>query len=124
MGTKAFREDVQPFQVKAAVALSCAIWPCMEKDDPIVRVGFNVGVKRPYYGMVHNREPHQRWQEHLRATIQHGSGMATEKEQNILIYVSKWGCFQVALLTLHILWQGDCSAEAERSRECSHRAAP
>ena len=51
----------------------------MEKDDSIVYVGFSFGVKRPYYGMVHNREPHQRWQKHWRAILQHGSGMATEK---------------------------------------------
>ena len=38
--------------------------------------------KRPYYGLVHNREPQQRWQEHWRAILQHGSGMATEREQS------------------------------------------
>ena len=30
--------------------------------------------------MVHNRAPQQRWQEHWRAILKHGSGLATEKE--------------------------------------------
>ena len=37
-------------------------------------------VKRPYYGLVHARAPHKRWQEHWRAILQHGSALATEKE--------------------------------------------
>ena len=49
------------FQVETAVGLSCATRACMEKDDSIVYVGFSFSVKRPYYGMVHNMEPHQRW---------------------------------------------------------------
>ena len=80
VGSNAFREDVHAFQVETAVNLSCEIRACMEKDDSIVYVGFSFGVKRHYYGMVHNREPHQRWQEHWRAILKHGSGMATEKE--------------------------------------------
>ena len=53
----------------------------MEKDDSIVHVGFSFRTKRPYYGLVHNRKPQERWQEHWRAILQHGSGMATEREQ-------------------------------------------
>jgi hypothetical protein len=53
----------------------------MEKDDSIVYVGFSFKSKRPYYGLVHNRAPHGRWQEHWRAILQHGSGIAIEKEQ-------------------------------------------
>ena len=79
---KHFERMCSQFQVETAVDLSCAIRTCMEKDDSIVYVGFNFGVRRPYCGMLHNRKPHQRWQEHWRATIQHGSGMATEKERN------------------------------------------
>ena len=65
------------FQVETAVDLSCAIRACMqlEKDDSVVLrlmyVGFNFSVKRLYCGMVHNREPHQRLQEHWRAILQH-----------------------------------------------------
>ena len=69
------------FQVETAVDLSCALRACMEKDDSIVYVGFSFKSKRPYYGMVHNRAPHGRWQEHWRAILQHGSGIAIEKEQ-------------------------------------------
>ena len=54
----------------------------MDKDDSIVYVGFSFKSKRPYYGLVHNRAPHGRWQEHWRAILQHGSGMAIAKEQN------------------------------------------
>ena len=43
-------------------------------------VGFSFGVKRPYYGMMHNRAPPKRWQVHWRAILQHSSGLATEKE--------------------------------------------
>jgi hypothetical protein len=62
----------------------------MEKDDSIVYVGFSFTSKRPYYGMVHNRAPHQRCQEHWRAILQHGSGMAVEKEQKYM-FMSQHG---------------------------------
>ena len=54
----------------------------MEKDDSIVYVGCSFILKRRYYGLVHNRVPQGRWQEHLRALLQHGSGMSIEREQN------------------------------------------
>ena len=78
------------FQVETAVDLSCALRACMEKDDSIVYCGFSFTSKRPYYGMVHNRAPHQRWQEHWRAILQHGSGMAIEKEQKYM-FMSQHG---------------------------------
>ena len=48
------------FQVETAVDLSCALRACMEKDDSVVYVGFSFRVKRPYYGLVHNRAPQKR----------------------------------------------------------------
>ena len=60
--------------------LPCAIRASMEKHVSIVNVWFDFSAKRPYCGMVHNREPRRRWQEHWRAILQHASGMATEKE--------------------------------------------
>ena len=78
---KHFERTCSQFQVETAVDLPFAIRACMEKDDSVVYVGFNFGVKRPYYGMVHSRdsarEPHQRWHAHWRAILQHGSGIAT-----------------------------------------------
>ena len=57
----------------------------MEKDNSFVYVGFSFKSKRPYYGLVRDRAPHGRWQEHWRARdpaiLQHGSGMTIEKEQ-------------------------------------------
>ena len=68
------------FRVETAVDLKSALRACIEKDGPVVHGGFRFGVNRPYYGRVHNRAPHKRRQEHLRAILQHGSGLATEKE--------------------------------------------
>ena len=48
------------FQVDTAVALSSVLRACIGKDDSIVYVGFHFGVRRPYYGMVHNRQPNKR----------------------------------------------------------------
>jgi hypothetical protein len=36
--------------------------------------------------MVHERSPHERWQEHWRAVMQHGAGIATEAEKKINIH--------------------------------------
>ena len=47
--------------VETAVDLLCAPKAGIGKGDSIVYVGFNFGVRRPYYGMVHNREPHNNY---------------------------------------------------------------
>ena len=69
------------FHVETAVDLSCVLRACMEKNDSIVYVGFSFKAKRPYYGLVHNRKPQERRQEHWRAMPQHSSGMEIEREQ-------------------------------------------
>ena len=84
----------------------------MEKDDSIVYVGFSFRTKRPFYGLVHNRKPQQRWQERGRAILQHGSGMSTEREQTYSYMAHNGGAAKVALPTLHYLWTGDSNFEA------------
>ena len=97
--------------VETAGDLTCALKACMEKDDSIVYVGFNFSVRRPYYGMVHNREPHRRWQEHRKAVLRHSSGMATEKELKYSFMAqhgnaAKWHFLPYS----YLLWTGDPSA--------------
>ena len=50
------------------VDLASALLVCMTRNYPIVYIGFTLQVKRAYYGMVHERAPHERWQEHWRVT--------------------------------------------------------
>ena len=38
-------------------------------------------MKRTYYGMVHERTPHERRQEHWRAVLQHTAGLASETDR-------------------------------------------
>ena len=57
----------------------------------IVYIGFNLQVKRAYYGMVHERSPHERWQEHWRAVMQHSAGIASEKEMKYTFMASHGG---------------------------------
>ena len=59
-----FRRLCDQFCVDTAVDLASALLVCMKKNDSIVYIGFNLQVKRAYYGMVHERAPHERWQEH------------------------------------------------------------
>ena len=47
-------------------------------------------MKRPYYGVVHNRPPQQRRQERWRAILQHGSGLAIEKELKYSYMAHNW----------------------------------
>ena len=54
----------------------------MTRNDSIVYIGFNLQVKRAYYGMVHERAPDERWQEHWRAVMQHSAGFASETKRN------------------------------------------
>ena len=126
-----FGRMCKQFQVETAVNLSRALRVCMEQDDSVVHIGFNFGVSRPYYGMVHNREPRQRWQElkHWRAVLQHGSGMATEKELNCSYMALHGNAARWHFLPYISCGQDqpcDCSAEAENSQAggCSHQAVP
>ena len=48
----------------------------------IILVSISNYVKRAYYGMVHERRPHGRWEEHWRATLQHSAHIASETELN------------------------------------------
>ena len=64
-----------------AVDLANVLITCMKRNDSIVYIGFNLKVKRAYYGMVHERPPHERWQEHWRAVLQHSAGIVRETER-------------------------------------------
>jgi hypothetical protein len=69
------------FCVDTAVDLASSLSVCMTRNDSIVYIGFNLQVKRAYYGMVHERSPHERWQEHWRAVMQHSANLASETER-------------------------------------------
>ena len=56
-----FRRLCDQFCVDTAVDLASALSVCMPRNDSIVYIGFNLQVKRAYYGMVHERSPHERW---------------------------------------------------------------
>ena len=60
--------------------LSSDLLVCMASNNSIVYIGFNLQVKRAYYGMVHKRSPHERWQEHWKAVMQHSAGITSEVE--------------------------------------------
>ena len=64
-----------------AVDLAAVLIACMKRNDSVIYIGFNLQVKRACYGMVHKRTPHERWQEHWRAVLQHTAGIASEIEQ-------------------------------------------
>ena len=68
-----------------AVDLAAVLIACMKRNDSVIYIGFNLQVKRAYccmvYGMVHEMTPHERWQEHWRAVLQHPAGIASEIEQ-------------------------------------------
>ena len=68
------------FCVDTAVDLAQVLNICMERNESIVYIGFNLNVKRAYYGMVHERRPHEQWEEHWRATLQHSAHIANETE--------------------------------------------
>ena len=53
-----FRRLCEQFCVVAAVDLANTLIACMERNDSVVYIGFNLKVKRAYYGipyMVHER---------------------------------------------------------------------
>ena len=47
-------------QVDTAEELAVKLRVCMDRDDSIIYVGFSFGSKRPYYGLVEARAPHER----------------------------------------------------------------
>ena len=55
-----FRCLCMQFQVDAAVELAMKLRVCMDRDDSIIYVGFSFRSKRPYYGLVEARAPHER----------------------------------------------------------------
>ena len=67
--------------METAVDLADTLIACMKRNDSIIYIGFNLQVKRAYYGMVHERTPHERWKEHWRAILQHTAGLASETER-------------------------------------------
>ena len=50
-----FRRVCGLFCVETAVDLAGTMAACMKRYDSIVYIGFNLQVKRAYYGMVHER---------------------------------------------------------------------
>ena len=54
-----FRRLCDQFCVDTAVDLASALLVCMTRNDSVVYIGFNLQVKRAYYGMVHERLPHE-----------------------------------------------------------------
>ena len=55
-----FRCLCMQFQVDTAVGLATKLRVCMDRDDSIIYVGFSFRSKRPYYGLVEARAPHER----------------------------------------------------------------
>ena len=77
-----FRRLCEQFCVVTAVDIMANIpIACMKRNDSIVYIRFNLKVKRAYYGIVHERRPHKRWEEHWRAVLQHSAGIAIETER-------------------------------------------
>ena len=87
------------------VDLSNILIACMKRNDSIVYIGFNLKVKRAYYGMVHERRPHERWEEHWRAVLQHSAGIASETERNYAYMARHGGA--ASWLFLPPVWAGD-----------------
>ena len=54
-----FRCLCMHFQVDTAEELAVKLRVCMDRDDSIIYVGFSFGWKRPYYGLVEARAPHE-----------------------------------------------------------------
>ena len=86
-----FQRLCDQFCVATAVELAAVLLACMEENNSIVYIGFNLQVKRAYYGMVHERSPHERWQEHWRAVMQHSAGIASETEKKYTYMASHGG---------------------------------
>ena len=75
------RRLCEQFCVATAVDLANILIVCMKRNGSMVYIGFNLKVKRADYGMVHERRPHERWEEHWRAVLQHSAGIASETER-------------------------------------------
>ena len=67
-------------RVNTAVGLAEILNTCMKRNDSIVYIGFNLKVKRAYCGMVHERRPHERLEEHWRPVLQHSASIMSENE--------------------------------------------
>ena len=77
-----FRKLCEQFYVAAAVDLANILIACMQINDAIVCIAFNLKVKRAYHGMVRERRPHEQWEDlghwRPRAVLQHSAGIASE----------------------------------------------
>ena len=76
-----FRSLCDQFCVNTVVDLAeiMILNTCMKINDSF---GFNLKVKRAYYGVVHERRPHERCEEHWRAVhvLQHSASIASATE--------------------------------------------
>ena len=99
---------------------------CMKSNDSIIYIGFNLQVKRAYYGMVHERPPHKRWQEHWRAVLQHVAGIASETERKYEYMARHGGAASWPFLPyiIIIVWASDSSAQAAKPGAENHRPLP
>ena len=92
-----FRRLCDQFCVDTAVDLASALLVCLTRNDSIV----HIQVKRAYYGMVHERTPHERWQEHRRAVMQHSANLTSDNEQTCA-FVARHGGAASWLFLPHI----------------------
>ena len=82
------------FQVDTAEELAVKLRVCMDRDDSIIYVGFSFTSKRPYYGLVEARAPHERWVEHWRSIRQHQTGLTTTIDQKYAYMAANGGITQ------------------------------
>ena len=122
------------FQVDTAVALAMKLRVCINRDDSIIYVGFSFRSKRPYYGLVEARSPHERWVEHWRAIRQHPTGLAVNREETCAYMavnggISQWfflpylSCgTQIELSRLQQLEQSVIRRSPNALNKCRHPA--
>ena len=108
-----FRRLCEQFCVDTAVDLANILIACMTRNNSTVYIEFNLKVNRAYYGMVHERRPHERWEEHWRAVLQHSAGIASETERQYE-YMARHGGAASWLFLLYISCGQDLVIERHR----------
>lgn len=79
-----FRQLCEQHQCAAAVDLATCFLTIMDRDDSIVYIGFSFHSKRPYIGLVHDRQPYLRWEEHWRCILQSMRGELCERKYDYM----------------------------------------
>jgi hypothetical protein len=75
-----FSQLCEQHKCATAVDLAACFLTIMNREDSIVYIGFCFYAKRPYIGMVHERRPYRRWEEHWRGTLQASQGELCERK--------------------------------------------